>query len=110
MIVMAIVVIDGMIRVLVLRVEVTEGDTVTGIEMTTDAEIEILVGLLRREITTLEDIDNDISSRSNPIHWSASAYPNSGCLPPLPILKIASAFALPFSTLGLCSTFAFRFP
>lgn len=65
-IVMAIVVIDGMIRVLVLRVEVTEGDTVTGIEMTTDAGIEILVGLLRREITTLEDIDNDISSRSNP--------------------------------------------
>lgn len=67
-IVMGIVVIGGMIRVraLVLRVEVTEEGTVTGIEMTTDAGIEILVGLLRREITTLEDIDNDISSRSNP--------------------------------------------
>lgn len=67
-IVTGIVFIGGMIRVraLVLRVEVTEEGTVTGIEMTTDAGIEILVGLLRREITTLEDIDNDISSRSNP--------------------------------------------
>lgn len=30
-----------------------------------------------------------------PIHWSASAYPNSGCLPPLPILITASTLALP---------------
>lgn len=73
-IVMGIAGIDGMIRVrvLVLRVEVTEEGTVTGIEMTTDAEIEILVDLLKKEAnTTLEDIDNDISSRSNPIHWTA---------------------------------------
>lgn len=78
-IVMAIAGIDGMIRVraLVLRVEVTEEGTVTGIEMTTDAGIGMLVDLLKREAnTTLEDIDNDISSRSNPIHWTASAYPN----------------------------------
>lgn len=102
--------IGGMILVrgLVLR-EVTEEGTVTGIEMTTDAGIEIPVGLLRRGNTTLEDIDNDISSRSNPIHSSASAFPISGCLPlclssvlPLPLLCLPSVFLdQPHSLLSL---------
>lgn len=85
-IVMVIAGIDVTILVLVLRVEVTEEDTVTGIEMTTDAEI--LVDLLKKEAnTTLEDIDNDISSRSNPYSLDSL---------PLPILSAACSAFLVF--------------